>query len=84
MNVLPCGLVVVTLQTFGGIDVGGQKDGMLAKVGSRRRSGKQRDESNQVRGDKTDAVSRVRKRHRLPFAESEDFAYPKERQRVNV
>jgi hypothetical protein len=38
MDVLPCGLVVVALETFGGINVGGEKDGMLVKIGARRAS----------------------------------------------
>jgi len=84
VNVLPCGLVVVTLETFGGIDFGRQKDGMLVKVGTRRRSGKQQDERSQECGEKNQAVARGRKLHRSPFAESEDFAYPGERRRVKV
>ena len=47
VDVLPCGLVVVALETFGGINVGGEKDGMLVKVGERRRSKKQQNDSNQ-------------------------------------
>jgi hypothetical protein len=84
VNVLPCGLVLVTLETFGGIDVGGQKDGMLVKVGTRRRSGKQQGESNQECGEKNQAVARVKKRHRSPFAEIQDFACPGERPRLRL
>jgi len=47
VDVLPCGLVVMALETFGGINVGGEKDGMLVKVGDRRRSKKQQNDSNQ-------------------------------------
>lgn len=84
VNVLPCGLVVVTLETFGGIDFGGQKDGMLAKVGTQRRSGKQQDKNSQECGEKNQAVVRGRKWHRSPFAGSEDVAYPAERRGVKV
>jgi hypothetical protein len=37
----------MALETFGGINVGGEKDGMLVKVGDRRRSKKQQNDSNQ-------------------------------------
>jgi len=37
-DVLPCGLVVVALETFGGIFIGGEKDGMLVKVGAQSRT----------------------------------------------
>jgi hypothetical protein len=84
VNVLPCGLVFVTLETFGGIDFGGQEDRVLVKVGTQRRSGKQQDESSQECGKKNQAVARGRKWHRSPFAESEDFAYPAERRGVKV
>jgi hypothetical protein len=47
VDVLPCGLVVVALETFGGINVGGEKDGMLVEVGASRRSEKQQDDSSQ-------------------------------------
>jgi len=84
VNVLPCGLVFVTLETFGGIDLGGQKDGMLVEVGTRRRSEKQQDEGSQECGENNQAVAHGRKWHRSPFAESEDFAYPAERQGVKL
>ena len=84
VDVLPRGLVVVALETFGGINVGGEKDGMLVKVGARRRSEKQQDESNQDCGEKNEAVARVRERHGSPFAESEDFACPGQRRRMKV
>jgi hypothetical protein len=73
VDVLPCGLVVVALETFGGIFIGGEKDGMLVKVGASRRSEKQQDESNRECGEKNEAMARVRERHGAPFAESEDF-----------
>ena len=79
MNILPCGLVFVTLETFGGIDLGGQKDRMLVKVGTQRRSGKQQDEGSQECGENNQTVAHGRKWHKSPFAESEDFAYPAER-----
>jgi hypothetical protein len=53
VDVLPCGLVVVTRKTFGGIYIGGEKDGMLVKVGSSRRSEKQQDDSSQGAERKT-------------------------------
>lgn len=76
MDVLSCGLVLVALETFGGINVGGEKDGMLVKIGARRRSEKQQDESNQECGEKNEAVARVREWHGSPFAESEDLRAP--------
>ena len=72
VDVLPCGLVVVTRETFGGIDFGGEKDGMLVKVGSSRRSEKQQDDSSQECGKKNEAMGRVREWHGSPFVESED------------
>ena len=62
MNVLPCSLVFVALETFGGIDFGRQKDRMLVKVGTRGRSGKQQDERNQERGEKNEAVAQGKER----------------------
>jgi hypothetical protein len=47
VNILSRGLVLVAGQTFRGIDACGQNHGMLVKVGKRRRSRKQRAESNQ-------------------------------------
>jgi hypothetical protein len=47
VDVLPCGLVVVTRKTLGGIYIGREKDGMLVKVGPSRRSEKQQDDSSQ-------------------------------------
>ncbi|MGB9198940.1 MAG: hypothetical protein WCB53_18610 [Terriglobales bacterium] len=47
VDVLPWGLVAVALATFGGISFCGEKDGMLVKVGARRRSEKQQDDRNQ-------------------------------------
>jgi hypothetical protein len=38
VDVLPCCLVFVALDTFRGIEVGWQSDGMLVKVGTRRRT----------------------------------------------
>jgi len=76
VDVLSCGLVFVALETFGGINVGGEKDGMLVKLGARRRSEKQQDESNQECGEKNEAVARLRERHGSPFAESEDLRAP--------
>ena len=73
VDVLPCDLVVVALETFGGINVGGEKDGMLVEVGARRRSEKQQDDSNQECGGKNEAMASVRESHGSPFAESEDF-----------
>ena len=84
VNVLPCSLVFVALEAFGGIDFGREKDGMLVKVGTRRRSGKQQDERNQECGEKNEAVERGRKLHKSPFVESEDIAVPGERRRVKV
>jgi hypothetical protein len=84
VDVLPGCLVFVAFETFRGIEVSWQNDGMLVKVGTRRRSGKQQDESNHERGEKKKPVARVRERHRSPFAESEDFVYPGERRRLQV
>jgi hypothetical protein len=67
---------VVARETFGGIDVGGEKDGVLVKVSVRRRGEKQQDESNQECGEKNEAMARVRERHGSPFAEGEDLRAP--------
>ena len=53
VDVLPCGLVVVTRKTLGGIYIGREKDGMLVKVGPSRRSEKQQDDSSQSAERKT-------------------------------
>jgi hypothetical protein len=84
VDVLSCCLVFVALETFRGINVGGKKDRMMVKVGTRRRSGKQQDESNHECGEKNEAAARVRERHRSPFAESGDFVYPGVRRRLQV
>lgn len=76
VDVLPSGLVLVALKAFGSIDVGWKKNGMPVKVGARRRSEEQQDETDQECGEKNDAVARVRERHGSSSAESEDIEPP--------
>jgi len=71
VDVLPCGLVVVTRKTFGGIYIGGEKDGMLVKVGSSRRSEQQQRHNDQESEERNERAARVKEKHRSPFAENE-------------
>jgi hypothetical protein len=60
--VLRRGSVVVALETFGGINVGGEKDGMLVQVSARRRGDQQHEKSKKECGQKNEAMARVRER----------------------
>ena len=52
----------MALETFRGINVGGEKDRVLVNVGTRRICGKQQEERNRERAETNEAVAQVRER----------------------